>query len=183
MHSVKKYLESFYYPTYIYGKLRSYAQPYLSTQFAINEIVPNLYLGDFASAANRETLREQGFTHIITAILGVDEMYPDDFKYLILPLRDVRSEDIFSVFPDSYTFIREALNEGGKVLVHCMAGASRSATIVAAYLVKEFGLTAEQSIDFLQNKRNVVKPNSGFKQQLQNYDAVVHGKKQRRQSI
>lgn len=183
MHSVKKYLESFYYPTYIYGKLRSYAQPYISTNFAINEIVPNLYLGDFASAANRDTLIENGFTHIVTVILGVDEMFPDDFNYLILPLRDVRSEDIYSVFPESYNFIRSALDQGGKVLVHCMAGASRSATIVAAYLVKEFGLTADQAIDFLQNKRNVVKPNSGFKRQLQNYDAIVHGKKMRRQSI
>lgn len=183
MHSVKKYLESFYYPTYLYGKLRSYAQPYISTHFAINEIVPNLYLGDFASAANRDTLREKGFTHVITAILGVDEMFPEDFKYLILPLRDVRSEDIFSVFPESYEFIKEAINGGGKVLVHCMAGASRSATLVAAYLVKEFGFTADQAVDFLQHKRNVVKPNPGFKRQLQNYDALVHGRKMRRQSI
>lgn len=183
MHSVKKYLESFYYPTYWYGKLRSYAQPYLSTHFAINEIVPGLYLGDFASASNKDTLQKHGFTHVVTAILGVDEMFPNDFKYLTLPLRDVRTEDIYSVFPESYTFIREALNSNGKVLVHCMAGASRSATLVAAYLVKEFGFSADTAVEFLQIKRNVVKPNSGFKRQLQNYDALVHGKKQRRQSI
>ena len=183
MHTVTKLFESLYYPTYLYGKMRAIAQPYLSTHFSINEIVPGLYLGDFASACNKDVLKKQNFTHIVTAILGVDEMYPDDFRYLTLPLRDVRSETIFTVFSDSSKFISNALQDGGKVLVHCVCGVSRSATLVAAFLIKEYGMDCDKAIEFIQAKRNIVNPNSGFKRQLQRYDAMIHGKKQRRQSI
>ena len=183
MHSIKKYIESFYYPTYFYGKVRAIAQPYLSTHVSINEIVPGLYLGDFASACNVEILKNLKFTHIVTAILGVDEMFPNDFIYLTLPLRDVRSETIFTVFSDSSDFIRNALQNGGKVLIHCICGVSRSATLVAAYLIKEYGMSADDAIKYIQSKRNVVNPNSGFKSQLQRYHALIHRKKQRSQSI
>ena len=183
MNALTKLFESFYYPTYFYGKMRAIAQPYLSTHVSINEIVPGLDLGDFASACNKDILKKQNFTHIVTAILGVDEMYPDDFRYLTLPLRDVRSETIFTTFTDSSEFISNALESGGKVLVHCVCGVSRSATLVAAYLIKEYGMNCNQAIDYIHSKRNIVNPNSGFKRQLQRYDAIIHGKKQRRQSI
>lgn len=183
IHSFKKYLESHYYITYIYGKMRSIAQPYWSTNFKCNMIVPGLYLGDFASACNVDILKKQNFTHIVTAILGVDEMYPNDFTYLTLPLRDVRNEEIFPCFTTSTDFIRNAIKEGGKVLVHCVYGVSRSATIVAAYLIKEYGMDANTAVDFIKGKRDIVRPNPGFMNQLQKYDAIIHGKKLRRQSI
>jgi len=183
MQTITKLFESLYYPTYLYGKMRSYAQPYLSTNVSINEIVPGLYLGDFASACNKDVLKKMEFTHIVTAILGVNEMYPDDFRYLTLPLRDVRSETIFTTFRDSSEFIQNALDEGGKVLIHCIAGVSRSATLVAAYLIKEYGLDSNSAIKFIQQKRNIVNPNSGFKEQLDRYDAILHGKKVRRRSV
>ena len=182
---VRKYFESFYYLTLMYGKTRSYIQPYISTNFAIHEIVPNLYIGDFASACNAESLKKLGFTHIVTAILGVDPMYPDDFKYLTLPLRDVRRETIYPVFTKSSDFIKNAIqNEEGKVLVHCVCGVSRSATLVAAYLIREFGFDADKAIEFMQSKRSIVAPNSGFQDQLRRYDAEIRGDKlARRHSI
>jgi hypothetical protein len=183
IHSVKKYLESQYYLTYFYGKMRAIAQPYWSTKFKCNMIVPGLYLGDFATACNIDVLKKQHFTHVVTAILGVDEMYPDDFIYLTLPLRDIRGEEIFPFFSTSSDFIRNAIKEGGKVLVHCIYGVSRSATIVAAYLIKEYGMDANKAVEYIRSKRNVVRPNPGFMNQLQKYDAILHGKKQRRQSI
>ena len=68
-HGVKKYLESFYYTTWLYGKIRSYVQPWISTSFNTNEIVPNLFVGDIASAYNRKELKRLGITHVLTAIL------------------------------------------------------------------------------------------------------------------
>ena len=39
-------------------------------------------------------------------------------------------------FEDTWTFLEEARGQGAKVLVHCVAGVSRSATVVIAYLMQ-----------------------------------------------
>jgi len=50
----------------------------------------------------------------------------------------------------------EQLGPGHKALVHCVAGVSRSSSIVAAYLTKKEGWTAEQAYTFIQKRRPVV---------------------------
>lgn len=50
--------------------------------------------------------------------------------------------------------------------MHCAAGRSRSATVVAAYLMVREGLSAEAAIEDLREKWWVC-PNIGFRQQLE----------------
>lgn len=47
------------------------------------------------------------------------------------------------------------LRKGG-VLVHCQAGMSRSATIVAAYLMKVLGVGVDEALDMIRNVRPVI---------------------------
>lgn len=42
---------------------------------------------------------------------------------------DVETTDILTHLPDCVQFVREALASGGRILVHCMAGISRSSTV------------------------------------------------------
>ena len=79
LSDLKVYLRSFYYPALVYGKIRSYVQGYISTEFNTHEIMPNIFLGDIASAYNKGELEKHGITHVITAILGVDPVFPDAF--------------------------------------------------------------------------------------------------------
>lgn len=174
-HGVKKYLESFYYTTWMYGKIRSYVQPWISTNFNSNEIVPNLYVGDIASAYNRSELKQLGITHVLTAIAGVGPIFPNDFTYKNIPIRDVPGESISVYFNQSIDYISKAINGGGKVFVHCVCGVSRSATLVAAYLMKEYGMSCDQAVKHLQRRRSCVEPNSGFKKQLADFqNAIQH---------
>jgi dual specificity phosphatase 12 len=77
-------------------------------------------------------------------------------EYLYLPAQDIDHYDISQFFKTSYTFIEEARRHTN-VLVHCIAGVSRSATIVAAYLIKKESMTAENAIKLLQSRRTKVK--------------------------
>ena len=52
-----------------------------------------------------------------------------EFKRLDIWLPDHPAADILRHLPAAVTFVREALASGGRVLVHCAAGVSRSATV------------------------------------------------------
>ena len=73
-------------------------------------------------------------------------------------------------FEDVNSFISNACQSGGKVLVHCDQGVSRSATAVLAYLMKERGMSVDQAFAYLQSKRGIVDPNYGFIQKLHHYE-------------
>ena len=46
---------------------------------------------------------------------------------------------------DAADFIQHKISEGGSVYVHCKAGRTRSATVVATYLILHCGHTGERS--------------------------------------
>lgn len=52
------------------------------------------------------------------------------------------------------------------VLVHCRAGVSRSASIVMSYLMMENSWKFHDTLQFVREKRSIVRPNQGFVQQL-----------------
>ena len=52
-------------------------------------------------------------------------------------------------------------------------GASRSAAIVIAFLMKEYNWKFMKAYDFLKIKRKVVSPNTGFALQLRNYEVTL----------
>lgn len=159
------------------GKIASYVQPRINWikghQFKVDEVCAGIYISDFASACDYNELKKNGITHIVTAILGVSEMNPDQFKYFIVDVPDRSYADISKYFDDCSDFIDKAITNGGKVLVHCQCGISRSTTMIMAYLIKKKNFTVSAALEIIKKCRNGVQPNEGFVKQLQEYEAQV----------
>jgi len=138
-----------------------------------SRIVSRLYLSDLVTASNFEKLSDLGITHVISVV----ETKPNLPEFVLqerrlhLPIADVAESDILQHLDATTAFISKALeeNEVNKVLVHCMQGISRSATVVCAYLIATTDMTAAESINFVQSIRGIVCPNNGFRKQLDQY--------------
>ena len=65
---------------------------------------------------------------------------------------------------------------GGRVLIHCYAGISRSATVCLAYLMKSRNMRLEEAFEFVRKLRTVISPNLAFMLQLSKYEAELQEK-------
>ncbi|XDV29379.1 hypothetical protein PO909_032515 [Leuciscus waleckii] len=72
-------------------------------------------------------------------------------------------------FKESIRFIHECRLNGGSCLVHCLAGVSRSTTVVVAYLMTVTSYSWEDCLTAVKAVRSFVGPNYGFQQQLQEF--------------
>lgn len=159
-----------YYKDYLYNIIRCYLQPYLYTTYTGSKITENIYISDFASALNKEKLKDEGITHILSTVLGAEPIYPNDFVYKNIYVRDTEEEEIEKYFDECADFIRNAIENNGKVLVHCSYGISRSASIVIAYLIKYEDKKFREAYDYLKEKRKIIEPNRGFRKKLIVYE-------------
>ncbi|XP_056621711.1 dual specificity protein phosphatase 22-A isoform X2 [Triplophysa dalaica] len=72
-------------------------------------------------------------------------------------------------FKECIRFIHECRLNGGACLVHCLAGVSRSTTMVVAYLMTVTSYSWEECLCAVKSVRSFVGPNYGFQQQLQEF--------------
>ena len=173
LQSILKQIRGSKAGTLLYGKTRAMLHRTVipSGEFGANEIVPNLWLGNIYDAHNLEGMRRNDINSVLTVIRGVPPGFPEsDLRYLCIDAMDVDWEDLESKFQESNGFISQEIDDGRSVLVHCVQGKSRSATLVAAYLMRYHGMTAQEAIDHIHSKRPLADPNPGFRRQLQSYE-------------
>jgi len=93
------------------------------------------------------------------------------------PLKDVEQQEIIPFFSQATDFINEAQQSGGKLLLHCHEGKSRSITLALAYLMQTKDWTLKEALEFVTQHRPCASPNAGFMTQLLKLEQKLHGKK------
>ncbi|XP_013372523.1 PREDICTED: dual specificity protein phosphatase 13 isoform B isoform X3 [Chinchilla lanigera] len=144
----------------------------------VNEVWPNLFLGDAYAARDKSRLMQMGVTHVVNAAAGRFQVDTGAKFYHGLPLDYYGVEaddnpyfDISIYFLPVARYIRAALSAPrGRVLVHCAMGVSRSATLVLAFLMICENMTLVEAVQAVQAHRDIC-PNSGFLRQLQVLDS------------
>uniref|UniRef100_A0A915MNI7 Protein-tyrosine-phosphatase n=1 Tax=Meloidogyne javanica TaxID=6303 RepID=A0A915MNI7_MELJA len=133
----------------------------------------NVYLSSQAVAQDLELLLTNKITHIINVATGVQCLFPENIIYLALTALDVPTENLKRHFDKAVKFIYNAVESGGKVLIHCNAGISRSTTIVIAYLMNYKHLTVNKALEHVRSQRPIARPNDGFILQLKEYESEL----------
>lgn len=64
-------------------------------------------------------------------------------------------------------------NSSGKILVHCRAGISRSATICIAYMIRSKRIRMEEAYEYVKSRRCLISPNFNFMTQLLAFEDQV----------
>jgi hypothetical protein len=132
-----------------------------------SEIIPKLFIGSIHAAFNQEALTERGITHILNAS-RLPSTFPKLFNYLSIDIRDKDDANILSCIPAANIFIEAGIDAGG-VLVHCYGGRSRSAALVAAFLMSSCGWDLPTVLTCIKGSRPVANINAGFEKQLRAY--------------
>ena len=105
--------------------------------------------------------------------LEIINFFPDDFCYKAVRLYDSEDSNLLPHWNHTYKFISEAKKSGGKCLVHCRMGISRSSSTVCAYLMREKLWTKSQALEYVKECRSIICPNDGFLEQLDEYEGIV----------
>lgn len=145
-----------------------------------------LYIGDQFHARDKEGLHALGITHVVNAT-GGPHAVPNYFAegqegapalvYARVPWDDHPTQALAPRIHSAVAWINQVhhADPSAKILVHCHAGVSRSASIVILYLMRAFGLTYDAALSHLRRSRPQAAPNPGFEAQLRALETSFEG--------
>lgn len=134
------------------------------------KIMDNLYIGSLYSICP-DSLQYHKFDAIInvSSEIKFSEIH---LNYMKININDCEREFIYTYFEDVNVFIKSKK----KVLLHCNAGISRSATFAIAYLIGECKFSLTDAIRHVKSMRAIIFPNDGFLVQLILYEHHIYQK-------
>ena len=112
------------------------------------EIVPHLYLSSYRDVPHDGDFFIINCTKdlpMVPSTYGGTRLFVDDLPTSL----DTMTQNI----PLMVTYIEDQLNQGHDVIVHCFAGQQRSASVIAAYLINEKGMSYDQAVRFIKSKK------------------------------
>ncbi len=143
----------------------------------MTHIIDGLYIGSESNAKNLEELSSEQIRYIVNVTSHVPLYHSEQFQYCHLPADDTQKQNLLEYFDRAYSFIRNAIENNGKVLVHCVAGISRSPAIVIGFLMRYAKMNMNDAYDFVKRKRSIVSPNLNFMGQLLEYEKKLKHEK------
>eukprot|EP00061_Rhincodon_typus_P017542 g46271.t1 len=162
----------------------------------VNEVWPDIYIGDEVTALDRYTIEKMAFTHVLNAAHGRWNVDTGDEYYRGMPIdyygveaEDVPTFNLSEFFYPAAQYIDNALSTSGEMYKMIkdfekvnkeklflmikvdtyLRGRSRSATLVLAYLMIYKNMTVVDAVQQVIKHRCIL-PNRGFLKQLRALD-------------
>lgn len=124
-----------------------------------------------------ETLENLEIKFVVNATVELPDTPLPDVRpeYLRVAIKDSRESNLIEYFDQVADTIERIRQEDGRSLVHCVAGVSRSVSLVLAYLMKYADMSLKNAFLHVRSIRPQIRPNVGFFKQLIEYEQRLHG--------
>ena len=135
---------------------------------------------------NENILNHLNITHIINVTTKAPNKYKNNknLKYLNIKVEDYiilgtnnMKNKLLNQFNNIYNFIINSFNNNGKVLIHCMAGVSKSSTCIISFLMKYLNKSLYNSYIYVYKCRPQIQPNGTFFKELIEYEKILFNNK------
>ncbi|XP_072241588.1 dual specificity protein phosphatase 8 isoform X1 [Leuresthes tenuis] len=134
-------------------------------------ILPHLYLGSQKDVLNKDLMVQNGITYVLNASNTCPKPdFINESNFMRIPVNDNYCEKVLPWLDKTNEFIDKAKVSNCRVIVHCLAGISRSATIAIAYIMKTMGLSSDDAYRFVKDRRPSISPNFNFLGQLLEFE-------------
>ena len=90
----------------------------------------------------------------------------EDYDKILQQLNYYNNKPMIEI---GYNFINNTVEEKSNILVHCMAGISRSASLVIYFLMKKYHMNYFEAEKIVKDRRQIITPNISFRNQLLGY--------------
>jgi len=140
----------------------------------MTRILSHLYLGSYDDAIDEPQLKAKGITHIISLIgkkSAVDFVQTERF-----PMHDHGKSNLKVVLEKVFNFLELRHLDGKVVLIHCLSGQNRSATVVIALLMIGKKKTLHSAYKMVKSLRPVIQINKRYAKQLLALEREIFGK-------
>ncbi|XP_004379003.1 dual specificity protein phosphatase 18 [Trichechus manatus latirostris] len=142
----------------------------------LSQVTSSLYISSGAAANNKLMLSTHQITTVINVSMGVVNTRYKDIQYMHVPVADSPISRLCDFFDPIADHIHSVEMKQGRTLLHCTAGVSRSATLCLAYLMKYHAMSLLDAHTWTKSCRPIIRPNSGFWEQLIHYEFQLFGK-------
>jgi protein-tyrosine phosphatase len=128
---------------------------YIENPALLDQITDRIFIGSYWAATALDYGNKNSITHVLnctpTAHQGLKHLTVNQIN--IHDGQEIPAETVWFAIRT----ISEALHSGGKILVHCQAGISRSVGIVCGFLMYN-GFSWNEALNFVQSSRPIAYP-------------------------
>lgn len=141
------------------------------------EILPNLWLGNYVSALSKPFLKKFNIKNIVNVTQEVPCKFNNisninNIDYLHLPIvdNDTCGVNLNELYDKTSQYIYNSLSKGNGVLIHCLRGHHRSASVLCAFLMRFLDISHIDGISYINQLREcALTKNKCMVKELANY--------------